>query len=614
MQELDDNALLRKYADDNSEEAFAALVTRHIHKVYSVALRHTGNSDSAEEITQAVFVILARKSRHLGRRVILSGWLYQTARLTAVTFIRGAIRRARREQEAHMQSVLNEPESDDAWKQIAPLLDAAMAGLNETDRHAVVLRFFDGKSMGEIGAALGANEVAARKRVGRALDKLQNYFSRRGVHSTTDTIAQAISSNSVQIAPVLLIQTTTAVALAKGAAISTSTLTLVKATLLAMKTKTIIATVVTAAILAGITTWLAGFHFSGQPKKPAPDYAAAGVKFPIQLPNALFQRGAGNTDPLFEFDLDPDTRRTTNSDPAIHIKGPLPPPPDLPPNFSDAAIQKGGQGSMAHIVITNGSPLMGQRIRITGWLKCNKVQDRAATYFFVWNNEHGFSRVDSVDDRDDRLILHGTMDWQQMEIVTDIPEEPCVIGFGPNLYGPGELWGDDFQITLASADTPITDDRHWRHTSAEPNTYSQTTDFQTRHNGRSTVCLAYTGTGAAPSGSWEWWGMKIRGADVDKYIGHTVEWSGWVKTENVSNRLQPTIRPWVFDQLAGKSSIVAKDKLAGGNTLKGTRDWTSFTVTCAIPDDAQHIDTAFIFYGSGKAWIDMDSLKFKIIK
>src|ERR1700685_1458505 len=100
MQDWDDITLLRQYAEHGSEEAFAALVTRHVNKVYSVALRHTRNPDSAEEITQAVFVILATKSRHLKKGVILSGWLYQTARLTALTHTRGEIRRARREQEA----------------------------------------------------------------------------------------------------------------------------------------------------------------------------------------------------------------------------------------------------------------------------------------------------------------------------------------------------------------------------------------------------------------------------------------------------------------------------------------------------------------------------------
>jgi uncharacterized protein (TIGR03435 family) len=256
MQELDDTALLRKYVERNSEEAFAALVTRHVNKVYSVALRHTGNPHSAEEITQAVFVILAKKSRHLGKRVILSGWLYQTARLAAVTFIRGGIRRARREQEAYMQTVLNEPEPE-VWRQIAPLLDAAMAGLNETDRHAVVLRFFDGKSLREVGAALGANEEAAKKRVSRALEKLRTFFARRGVSSTTAIIAGAISANSVQAAPVALAKTVTAVALAKGAAASGSTLTLIKGALKIMawtKAKTAIVGSAVVLLAAGTTT------------------------------------------------------------------------------------------------------------------------------------------------------------------------------------------------------------------------------------------------------------------------------------------------------------------------------------------------------------------------
>ena len=256
MQELDDSALLREYVERDSEEAFAALVTRHVNKVYSVALRLTGNPHSAEEITQAVFVILAKKSRQLGKRVILSGWLYQTARLTAVTFIRGGIRRARREQEACMQTILNENESE-AWRQIAPLLDAAMAGLNETDRHAVVLRFFDGKSLREVGTALGANEEAAKKRVNRALEKLRTFFARRGVSSTTAIIAGAISANSVQAAPVALAKSVTAVAIAKGATASGSTLTLIKGALIIMAwTKAKTAIVIGAGVLlaAGTTT------------------------------------------------------------------------------------------------------------------------------------------------------------------------------------------------------------------------------------------------------------------------------------------------------------------------------------------------------------------------
>jgi RNA polymerase sigma factor (sigma-70 family) len=256
MQEREDIALLREYVDHDSEEAFATLVTRHVNKVYSVALRHTRNPHQAEEITQAVFVILAKKSRHLGRGVVLSGWLYQTARLAAVTFIRSEIRRARREQEAQMQTLSNETESD-VWTQIGPLLDTAMAGLNEKDRHAVVLRYFDGMSLREVGAALGGSEDAAKMRVNRAVEKLRRFFSKRGVSSTTTIIAGAISANSVQAAPVALAKSVTAVAIAKGAAASGSTITLIKGALKVMawtKAKTAIVASVVVLAAAGTAT------------------------------------------------------------------------------------------------------------------------------------------------------------------------------------------------------------------------------------------------------------------------------------------------------------------------------------------------------------------------
>ena len=250
MQELDDHTLLRQFAGQNSETAFAALVARHVDKVYSTALRHTRNAHAAEEIAQAVFVILAKKSGRLGGKVILAGWLYETARLTAVTYIRSEIRRARREQEAHMQTVLNENDAD-AWPHIAPLLDDALAGLSAADRHAVVLRYFDGKSLGEVGAALGASEDAAKKRVTRAVEKLRGYFTKRGVTLTATVLTAAISANSVQAAPLGLAATVTATAV-KGAAVSGSTLTLIKGAL-----KVMAWTKMKAAIVVGVGVLLA---------------------------------------------------------------------------------------------------------------------------------------------------------------------------------------------------------------------------------------------------------------------------------------------------------------------------------------------------------------------
>jgi uncharacterized protein (TIGR03435 family) len=255
MHELDDNALLREFAERGSEPAFAELVTRHVNKVYSVALRHTRNPHQAEEITQAVFVILARKAGQLGKKVILSGWLYQTARLTAVTLIRSEIRRARREQEVLMQTSSDESAAD-PWPHIAPLLDDAMAGLSETDRHAVVLRYFDGKSLKDVGTALGGSEHAAKMRVNRAVEKLRAFFTKRGVAISTAVLTTMISANSVQAAPVALAQSATAMAITKGVAASGSTLTLIKGALKIMawtKTKTVITAGVILLLVGGTT-------------------------------------------------------------------------------------------------------------------------------------------------------------------------------------------------------------------------------------------------------------------------------------------------------------------------------------------------------------------------
>jgi RNA polymerase sigma factor (sigma-70 family) len=221
----DDMALLREYAQRNSEEAFATLVSRHVNLVYSVALRQARNPYLAEEITQAVFIILARKAKSLRAKTILSGWLCRTARYASANALTMRRRRQHREQEAYTQSILNEPESE-AWKQIAPLLDTALAQLGETDHNAIVLRFFEGRNFNEVGAALGASEDAAKKRVHRALEKLRKFFTKRGLTLSAGVLAGAVSANSVQAAPVALAKSVTAVAIAKETMAAASTLTL----------------------------------------------------------------------------------------------------------------------------------------------------------------------------------------------------------------------------------------------------------------------------------------------------------------------------------------------------------------------------------------------------
>lgn len=198
-----DNQLLAEYANQGAEPAFRELVSRHINMVHSAALRESnGDHPLAEDITQEVFTELARRARKLSSHPALAGWLYTCVRQMTANVRRSESRRRRREEEAFS---MNEPtdshEMDQLWQQVRPVLDDAMHELNQQDRSAVVLRFFEGLSLKEVGTALGLSENAARMRVDRSLEKLHGLLSRRGIKSTTATLAVALAARGVFSTP-----------------------------------------------------------------------------------------------------------------------------------------------------------------------------------------------------------------------------------------------------------------------------------------------------------------------------------------------------------------------------------------------------------------------------
>jgi hypothetical protein len=161
-----------------------------------------------------------------------------------------------------MQSTIDNGPADEVWHELSPLLDEAMNRLGQTERDALLLRYFENRSLREVGSALGTNEECARKRVARGLEKLHAFFAKRGVSSTTAIIAGAISAHSAQAVPAALAKTVTAAAVAKGASAGGSTLTLIKGALKLMawtKAKTVIVAGIAAVVTLGTTT-IAVFH------------------------------------------------------------------------------------------------------------------------------------------------------------------------------------------------------------------------------------------------------------------------------------------------------------------------------------------------------------------
>jgi RNA polymerase sigma factor (sigma-70 family) len=251
LEMMSDLDLLGQYARENRQEAFAALLDRHLKLVYSAALRQVRSPELAEEVAQSVFADLARSAGKLEPQTILTAWLYHVTRCTAIDVVRRESRRQLREQIAFDMTNMNSNSSE--WTAIEPLLDEAMETLDPPGRTAILLRYFEDKSLREVGRTLGTSEDAAQKRVSRALDQLREFFSKRGRAVGAGGLAAVISANAAQSAPAgLKAAILTSAALSGAVAPIVGTIAITKALAMTTLQKALIGAALAAAVGTGL--------------------------------------------------------------------------------------------------------------------------------------------------------------------------------------------------------------------------------------------------------------------------------------------------------------------------------------------------------------------------
>ncbi len=267
-----DRELLRRYAAEHDEAAFAEIVRRHANLAYTTALRVlNGDAHLAQDAAQATFAGLAAQAGEMGDLSTLAGWLHTCARHHAMKAVRTERRRRFREQEAFAMSDQTTP-PEPTWEQLGPMLDEAVNQLAPADRDAVLLRYFENKSHREVGDALGLNENTARMRVERALDKLRGYFMQHGLPVSSASLAVALEAQAVTT-PLTLAQMGALSSAVLGGASAGATTAFTLHSLLAMTSTKIVLAAATVVIAAGITTTLA-IRKTDAPLAPAPTAVA----------------------------------------------------------------------------------------------------------------------------------------------------------------------------------------------------------------------------------------------------------------------------------------------------------------------------------------------------
>ncbi|MGD0387803.1 MAG: sigma-70 family RNA polymerase sigma factor [Tepidisphaeraceae bacterium] len=605
---MSDAELLHEYLATGSEPAFTELVQRYVNLVYSAARRQVRDTYMAEDVTQAVFIVLARKAARIRNPAMLGAWLLKTARQTSCNAIRFERCRRRHEQEAAtMKTAQEQSAAQPAAARIEGVLDEFLSRLGQRDRGALVLRYLQDKSVNDVALALQISTPAAQKRIARALSRLKNLLARRGIVTAGDALEQGLCSQVLHAAPpgLALLASSGAIGKAAGGAgpllaratIRTLFWAKIQSLILGLAASGAVVAMAAAVAVNSLPDTRASAAGTAVNNPPAPATVPTTVPAPVESPvvhlaNDAF-RGTGPADEYLN-ELDPNTLRTPDSAPAGHIKALI---PNIPTDGHYDFWTNPGKMIARRTFTSPLDKLRGKRIRISGWIKTNNVREYAGLEMYAYSTG---GEIVAFDQMMCSRPIHGTTDWQKYEIVRDIPQDATKIFLGAILFCSGEIWTDDFQVEAVGNDVPLTDDQYWQIYSPIAQRYSATPDPTMQHDGHATTCFQ---SRTAPHAGWAIYEHYDLHPDP-KFLGHRIRISAWIKSSGVtggSGFQIITFGPW--DKKLGDEGQ------RGHRPIIGTRDWKQYTAVADVPPQTTSIEWGLTMNGRGKLWIDEDSVE-----